>query len=184
MEFEDIIYEKRNHMAWVTINRPERLNAFDFKTMSELGAAFEDVGLDGKIGVVVLTGAGDRAFSAGGYLGELASFNIEKARLLFSNTLKTFTIMRQIPQPIIAAVNGYALGGGNELVIVCDLAIASERARFGQRLGAPGILISYSIALPCLVGLTHFLTTRHLPERAKHLAAYMCREDCSPSQRE
>jgi len=92
MEFEDIIYEKRNHMAWVTINRPERLNAFDFKTMSELGAAFEDVGLDGKIGVVVLTGAGDRAFSAGGYLGELASFNIEKARLLFSNTLKTFTI--------------------------------------------------------------------------------------------
>lgn len=132
MEFTDILYEKKEHVAWITINRPERYNATDANTFAELATALEDAGLDGKIGVVVLTGAGDKAFCAGGYLADLTQFNVRMGRLLFGHSMKTFDTIRRIPQPVIAAVNGYAVGGGNELVVACDLAIASDRAKFGQ----------------------------------------------------
>jgi len=169
MHFDDIIYEKRGQVAWITINRPERHNAFDFKTIGELGEAFDDVGSDRKIGVVVLTGAGDKAFSAGGYLGDLAGSGLDKSKVftLFNNATATMLKIRRLPQPVIAAVNGFAIGGGNELVVVSDLAIASERAKFGQtgtRIGSAPV-----------VGGTNMLGLQIGDKKAKEVC-FLCRQ--------
>ena len=169
MQFDDIIYEKRDQVAWITINRPERHNAFDFKTIGELGKAFNDVGSDRKIGVVVLTGAGDKAFSAGGYLGDLAGSGLDKAKVftLFDNAIATMLKIRQLPQPVIAAVNGFAIGGGNELVVVSDLAIASDRAKFGQT--------GTKIGSAPVVGGTNMLGLQIGDKKAKEVC-FMCRQ--------
>lgn len=128
----DVLLEKRDSVAWVTLNRPERMNAFDHAMITEVGDALQACHEDPKIGVVVLTGAGDRAFTAGGFLGDLADFSPEKARKLFDASVRSLTLIRRMRQPVIAAVNGAAIGGGNEVVVCCDLAIASEHATFGQ----------------------------------------------------
>lgn len=127
-----ILVERESGVAWITLNRPDRYNAFDAPTIRALGDAIRNIGRDAAIGVIVITGAGEKAFSAGGDLGELAAFNLAKARELFDGAQDAFQAMRRVPQPVIAMVNGVAMGGGNELVICSDLAIASEHARFGQ----------------------------------------------------
>lgn len=127
-----IIVERQGSVGWIRINRPDRYNAIDFESFGELKDAILDLGNDAKIGVVVLTGTGDKSFCAGGYLADLANFTTAQGRALFNASQSAFSAMRKIPQPIIAAVNGVAVGGGNELVICSDLAIASDRARFGQ----------------------------------------------------
>jgi dihydroxynaphthoic acid synthetase len=132
MKFQDILFEHRDGIARITLNMPDRLNAFSEQTLVELTEVFEAVGANREIGVVVLTGAGDRAFCAGGYLADLQNFNAEMGRKLFGGTIKALNAIRRVPQPVIAAVNGHAIGGGNELVIACDLAIASDRAKLGQ----------------------------------------------------
>jgi dihydroxynaphthoic acid synthetase len=169
MHFDDIIYEKRGQTAWITINRPERHNAFDFKTIGELGAAFDDVGSDRKIGVVVLTGAGDKAFSAGGYLGDLAGSGLDKAKVftLFDNAIATMLKIRRLPQPVIAAVNGFAIGGGNELVVASDIAIASDRARFGQT--------GTKVGSAPVVGGTNMLGLQIGDKKAKEVS-FLCRQ--------
>ncbi|PWA11811.1 1,4-dihydroxy-2-naphthoyl-CoA synthase [Pueribacillus theae] len=136
MTYSDIIYEKNNGIAKVTINRPEVYNAFRPKTVTEMIHAFRDAWDDNKIGVVVLTGTGDKAFCVGGDqkdrggdgysgaggLGNGIGMEIEELH----NTI------RNIPKPVIAAVNGYAIGGGHVLHVICDLTMASDKARFGQ----------------------------------------------------
>lgn len=129
---EPVLVETENRVAWVSINRPEKYNAFDAATINALGEAIRRIGLDPTIGVIVLSGTGDKAFCAGGDVGELARFSLSAARELFDGAQNTFQIMRRVPQPIIAMVNGVAMGGGNELVICSDIAIAAEDARFGQ----------------------------------------------------
>ncbi|MGH6753544.1 MAG: enoyl-CoA hydratase/isomerase family protein, partial [Bradyrhizobium sp.] len=116
MSYKHIISEKKSAVQWITINHPERHNSFDHATIREIGDAFEDVGQDSEVGVIVLTGAGHKAFSAGGYLGDLAKFDLKQARRLFNASGRTLNLMRQVPQPVIAMVNGFAVGGGNELV--------------------------------------------------------------------
>ena len=127
-----VLVTRDNGIAWVTINRPERFNAFDAPTIRALGDVLRQIGRERDIGVVVLTGAGEKAFCAGGDLGELADFSLSKARDLFDGAQDTLQVMRRIPQPVIAMVNGVAMGGGNELVICSDIAIAADHARFGQ----------------------------------------------------
>ncbi len=132
--FQDVIYEKSDEgIAKITINRPEVRNAFRPRTVREMQAAFADARDDARIGVVILTGAGDKAFCSGGdqkirgdagYVGE-----DEVPRL---NVLDLQRQIRSLPKPVIAMVAGYAIGGGHVLHLVCDLTIAAENARFGQ----------------------------------------------------
>jgi 2-ketocyclohexanecarboxyl-CoA hydrolase len=144
-EFKDILYERRGDVAWITINRPKQLNAFTGDTLKELTLAFEDAGQD-EVGVIVLTGAGDRAFCAGG------DVNWEKEGGLERQVLEPYRLhltVSRCPKPVIARVNGYAIGGGNHLAYFCDFTLAAEHAIFGQngpRVGSPagGPIVSYS----------------------------------------
>ena len=132
-KYKDILVEKRGGVGWVTFNRPDRFNACDFAMFQEIVWGIREVSEDPKIGVIVLTGTGDKSFCTGGYLADLATFtSTNEVRKLFNLAQETYNIMRHAPQPVIAAVNGAAVGGGNEFVVCSDLAIASDRARFGQ----------------------------------------------------
>ncbi len=129
--YETLLIERRGRVAIITINRPEKRNALNIKTREEGAAALDELHDDREIGVVVFTGAGDKAFIAGADIAEFANRtaltqrDIMTARSLF-NAIDSF------PKPVIAMVNGYCLGGGCELALACDLRIASETASFGQ----------------------------------------------------
>jgi naphthoate synthase len=133
-DYEDIIYEKSPEgIARVTINRPQVRNAFRPLTVSEMIDAFVDAREDLDIGVVILTGAGEDAFCSGGdqkVRGEAGYVGADKVPRL--NVLDLQHLIRYLPKPVIAAVAGYAIGGGHVLHLVCDLTIAAENARFGQ----------------------------------------------------
>jgi naphthoate synthase len=127
----DILYEKKDGIAWITINRPEVRNAFRTRTVRELTEAFEDAKFDPTVGVVVLTGAGDKAFCAGGDQKERGQEGYARdERPMDVDALHN--AIRRIPKPVIAMVNGFAIGGGHVLHVLCDLSIASETAIFGQ----------------------------------------------------
>jgi len=130
-EYEDILYDVRTAIARITINRPEKYNAFRGKTCDELIQALNRAGWDKSIGVIVLTGAGDKAFSTGG--DQSAHDGGYDGRGVIGLPVEELQgIIRDVPKPVIARVNGFAVGGGNVLVTCCDLAIASENAVFGQ----------------------------------------------------
>lgn len=132
-DYEDILFEKHGKIARITINRPEVYNAFRPQTTSEMLDAMRICREDAGIGVIVLTGTGDRAFCSGGdqHVKGVGGY-IDKDGVPRLNVLELHHAIRSIPKPVIAAVNGYAIGGGNVLQVVCDLTIASENARFGQ----------------------------------------------------
>lgn len=135
----DIVVERRDDVLWLRLNRPERMNSYDRNTIDELIAALSHH-VDAR--VTVITGTG-RAFCAGGYLANLSKPNYWELRRMFLGSMELFEAMRSAPMPIIAAVNGAAFGGGNELVVACDLAIAVESAQFGQtgvRVGSAPVL--------------------------------------------
>jgi len=131
MAYEDVLYEVREGVAWITINRPEVRNAFRAKTVDELIAAFRAAWQDGEVGVVVLTGAGDKAFSAGGDQRERGASGYGGGGLGM-DMHGLHGVIRAIPKPVIAMVCGYAIGGGNVLQVLCDLTIAGDNAIFGQ----------------------------------------------------
>ena len=132
MEFKYIIYEKSEGIATITLNRPEALNAFSKEVVNEVLQALEDVKTDGNVRVVVLTGVGEKAFSAGADIKEMKGFTALKARALSLMGEKLCSALENLEKPVVAAINGYALGGGLEVAMSCDLRIASERARMGQ----------------------------------------------------
>ena len=133
MEFKDIIYTEQAGVATITINRPKVYNAFNSNTCEELIKAFGKAGWNRDIGVVVLTGAGDKAFCTGGDQSAEADDGGYGGRGTIGLPVEELqSIIRDIPKPVIARVNGYAIGGGNVLVTICDLAIASDKAQFGQ----------------------------------------------------
>jgi dihydroxynaphthoic acid synthetase len=132
--FSDILLHTHGETATVTINRPDVLNAFRSQTIDELIDAFEQVGADPRIGVVVLTGAGDRSFCTGGDVKEFQPGGYAGASWtgIGARVDRLHQLIRAVPKPVIAAVNGYAIGGGNVLQVLCDLSIAAEHAQFGQ----------------------------------------------------
>ena len=131
MTYEDLLYDVRDDAAWITINRPERMNAFRGKTCDELLHAIGRAGYDKEIGVIVLAGAGDKAFCTGG--DQSAHSGQYDGRGTIGLPIEELhALIRDVPKPVIARVQGFAIGGGNVLCTLCDLAIASERAQFGQ----------------------------------------------------
>jgi 2-ketocyclohexanecarboxyl-CoA hydrolase len=130
-EFEDILYEVRGRAAWVTINRPKLYNAFRAQTIEELITAFKLAADDKGVSSVVLTGAGDKAFCTGG--DQSAKDGQYDGRGIVGLPIDEFqSIIRDIPKPVIARVNGFAIGGGNVFATLCDLTIAADTAKFGQ----------------------------------------------------
>jgi 2-ketocyclohexanecarboxyl-CoA hydrolase len=132
-DFEDIIYEVDSGLAWITINRPKRLNSFRSKTVDELIAAFKRAWASSEVGVVALTGAGDRAFCTGGdqkQREETGDYGPSQSGLFEVDSLHR--VIRDTPKPVIAAVNGYAIGGGHVLQVLCDVSIAADTAKLGQ----------------------------------------------------
>jgi 2-ketocyclohexanecarboxyl-CoA hydrolase len=131
MTYEDLLYDVREGAAYITINRPKVMNAFRGQTCEELLHAFSRAGWDKSIGVVVLGGAGDRAFCTGG--DQSAHAGQYDGRGTIGLPLEEMqTLIRDIPKPVIARVQGYAIGGGNVLATLCDFTIASDKAIFGQ----------------------------------------------------
>ena len=131
MDFQDILYEERDGVARITINRPNVMNAFRGQTVEELIAAFQRAGWRREVGVIVLGGAGERAFCTGG--DQSAKEGQYDGRGTIGMPIEELqSLIRDVPKPVIARVQGYAIGGGNVLATICDLTIASEKAQFGQ----------------------------------------------------
>jgi naphthoate synthase len=132
-ELTDVSYEIENGLAWITIDRPERLNAFRGRTVDEMIWCMKWAWADSSVGVVALTGAGERAFCVGGdqkQRAESGDYGPTETGLFEIENLHR--VIRDLPKPVIAAVNGLAIGGGHVLQVLCDLTIAAEHARFGQ----------------------------------------------------
>ncbi len=131
MQYEDILYEVRNGAAWITINRAEKMNAFRGRTCDELIHAINRAGYDREIGAIVLAGAGEKAFCTGG--DQSAHEGQYDGRGTIGLPMEELhNAIRDVPKPVIARVQGYAIGGGNVLCTICDFTIASEKAVFGQ----------------------------------------------------
>ncbi len=132
-KLEDVRYEVDCGLAWITINRPERFNSFRARTVDELIRCFKAAWTDTRVGVVALTGAGEQAFCAGGdqkQRQETGDYGPSETGVFEVETLHR--VIRDLPKPVIAAVNGVAVGGGHVLHVLCDLTIAASHARFGQ----------------------------------------------------
>lgn len=156
MEFKYIIYEKSDGIATIILNRPEAMNAFSKDVVSEILNALEDVRNDDAVRVVVLTGAGEKAFSAGADIRSMVGMTALKARELSLMGEKLCLALENLEKPVIAALNGYALGGGLEVAMSCDLRIASETARMGQTEVNIGLIPGWggTQRLTRLVGMT------------------------------
>ena len=129
--YETLLLDRQGRVAIITINRPDKRNALNIKTREEGAALLDQLRDDDSVGVVVFTGAGDKAFVAGADIGEFASRTATTQRdVMTSRSL--FTAIDTFPKPVIAMINGYCLGGGCELALACDIRIASQNASFGQ----------------------------------------------------
>jgi enoyl-CoA hydratase len=131
MAYDTLLVDVRDRIATITVNRPDKLNALNDATISDIGAAIDALVADSAVGGIILTGAG-RAFVAGADIGVLASQSPVEARERARHGQAVFRRIEMSPKPIIAAVNGFALGGGCELAMACHVRIASESAKFGQ----------------------------------------------------
>ncbi|HTP79407.1 MAG TPA: enoyl-CoA hydratase-related protein [Bacteroidota bacterium] len=140
---ETILFEGRQGIARVTINRPEKLNALNAETKKELFQLLERIKHDSGIDVLVLTGAGEKAFVAGTDIQELSQLTGETGREFSEHGQAVFNAIENLGKPVIAAVNGYALGGGMELALACHIRVASENARFGQPEVNLGVIPGY-----------------------------------------
>ena len=143
MTFENLLIAKRDALAVVTVNRPEKRNALDDRTMAELDSVFADLGADPAVRGVLLTGAGDKAFVAGADIGELATQDPVAGKERSERGQKVLDRIENLGKPVVAAVNGFALGGGCELALACHLRIASENARLGTPEVKLGLMCGY-----------------------------------------
>jgi enoyl-CoA hydratase len=139
----NILIESSARVATVTINRPEKLNALNVETKADLRTIFTGLEENGAIGCVILTGAGEKAFVAGTDISELTSLDRESGEAFARSGQELFDAIEGMSKPVIAAVNGYALGGGCELALACHIRLGSDRARFGQPEVNLGIIPGY-----------------------------------------
>ena len=156
MELKNVIYEKSEGIAIITINRPDALNALNAETIDEILQCLEDIAKDDNVRAVILTGAGPKAFCAGADIKAMKGMTALDARKLSQMGYKLCKAIENLEKPVIAAINGYALGGGLEVAMACDLRIASEKARMGQTEINIGLIPGWggTQRLPRLVGKT------------------------------
>ncbi len=154
MSYETLIVEKRENIAIVTINRPKVLNALNATVIEELEKAFIELKNDPEVGAVILTGAGEKAFVAGADISGLVELNPLEGKMFAEKGQAVFNLIENLGKPVIAAINGFALGGGCELAMACTIRIASEKAKLGQPEVNLGIIPGYggTQRLPRLVG--------------------------------
>jgi enoyl-CoA hydratase len=154
MVFENILLEKRAPLAVITFNRPKVLNALNAATLEELSSALEDVAADPEVRVILLTGAGPKAFVAGADITELAALDAETGRAYARRGQELFRCIETLGKPVIACIHGFALGGGCELAMACTIRLASETAKLGQPEVKLGVIAGFggTQRLPRLVG--------------------------------
>jgi enoyl-CoA hydratase len=154
IELQNILTEEKEGVLYITINRPDRLNALNRKTIEELEKAFIYAEQEHTVRVVVLTGSGNKAFVAGADISEFSEFNDQEAMDLSAFGQYVFHEIEKLPKPVIAAINGYALGGGCELAMACHIRIASSQAMFGLPEVSLGLIPGYggTQRLPMLIG--------------------------------
>ncbi len=154
MEFKNTLYEKKDGMATITINRPQAMNALNEETIPEILSRLQDAEKDENVRVIVITGAGEKAFCAGLDLKPMRDINVIKAVETSKRGQKLTLAIEEVGKPVIAAINGYALGGGLELAMACDIRIASEKAKIGQPEVNVGLIPGWggTQRLPRLVG--------------------------------
>ncbi|MCX6154256.1 MAG: enoyl-CoA hydratase-related protein [Candidatus Kapabacteria bacterium] len=154
--FETLLTEKKENYLVVTLNRPDKLNALNTQLFNELDEVIKSVELDDSIGAMILTGSGDKAFAAGADIGELNKSDQRSGKLFSEHGSKVMARLEQLRIPVIAAVNGFALGGGCELTMSCHIRFASENAKFGQPEVNLGIIPGYggTQRLAGLVGIS------------------------------
>ncbi len=132
MSYETILYEKKDKVGLITLNRPDALNALNSQVFSDLYAVITEIENDSEVSAVVITGSGEKAFAAGTDIKEMETLNCNGAREFALGVKKTLDKIETLKKPVIACINGFALGGGCELAMACDIRIASEKAKFGQ----------------------------------------------------
>jgi enoyl-CoA hydratase len=153
--YKTLIYEKKDNIGLLTINRPDKLNAISNELTAELRSLLDELEKDNDLRVVIITGAGDKAFVAGADIKELVERDARLGRQVSSERQEIFSRIENLPVPVIAAVNGYALGGGLEIALACNIRICSEKAQFGAPEVKLGIIPGDggTQRLPRLVGL-------------------------------
>ena len=155
MKFENLLVSIENGLATITINRPKKLNALNKKTIEELHEAFKNLDADNAVKVIMITGSGEKAFVAGADISEFAHFSVEEGgRLAAKGQELLFDFVENLATPVIAAVNGFALGGGLELAMSCHFRIASDNAKMGLPEVSLGVIPGYggTQRLPQLIG--------------------------------
>ena len=159
LSLETVLYEKKGGIAYVTLNRPKVLNALNRRALADLSAAFEDARDDAEVSGAIITGSGDKAFIAGADINEVATDTPVQAEQKTRHGQAVMDLIENLGKPVVAAVNGFALGGGCETALACTIRIASENAKFGLPEVKLGIIPGYggTQRLPRLVGKGHAL---------------------------
>lgn len=159
MTFKNLQFQQKDQIAIITINRPEKLNALNKETLSELSDLFKDIRDHNEIRAVIITGAGEKAFVAGADIKEITELDSSAGEKFSQKGSSVFRLIEKMDIPVIAAINGFALGGGCELAMACHLRIASTNARFGQPEINLGIIPGYggTQRFPRLIGKTNAL---------------------------
>ncbi|MGD9019268.1 MAG: enoyl-CoA hydratase-related protein [Desulfuromonadales bacterium] len=205
MSDANLLLEKDAAIATITFNNPKALNALTEETFSGMESLLDELATDAEIRVIILTGAGDKAFIAGGDISHLATLDADGARHFALLAQRVIDRIETFPKPVIAAINGYCLGGGNELAMGCDLRIAADSAKFGQPEVKLGIIPGFAgtqrlsrlvgkgrakemiytgemidAAEACRIGLVNRVVAKdRLIEEAKALAMKMCDKSAS-----
>ena len=143
MNYQTLVVENRNKIAFVTVNRPDKLNALNAQAKDELKQVFASIKSDSAVDAVILTGAGEKAFVAGTDIKELTELDRASGQAFSEGGQSVFNLIENLGKPVIAAVNGYALGGGAELALACHIRISSENAKFGQPEVNLGVIPGY-----------------------------------------
>jgi len=143
MTYKNLLTKKSDGIGWITINRPDKLNAMNVETIGELKAAFAEFETDADVRAVILTGSGEKAFVAGADISEFVHLNAEMGRHFSREGQALTRSIENFPKPVVAAINGFALGGGTEIALACHIRLASETAKLGQPEVKLGIIPGY-----------------------------------------